>query len=141
MLARTLAATLVLGGLSAAKPLAAQTTVTFEVPVNLTQLAPEIIRIRVFCEIKSAAIVAPNAGMESATDELPVLGGKLVTTMRVVISFPAGTLQAPTGQTAQYQCELRGITASGMGGFSETTNIVAFQLKPTPAPITGTFVW
>lgn len=141
MLSRKLGATLALAALSAPRSLAAQTMVTFEVPVNLTQLAPEIIKIRVRCEIKSTAIVAPNAGAVSTMDELPVLGGSLVTTMRVVIAFPVGTLQAPIGKTAQYQCDLQGVTASGLGGFSETTSITAFQLKPTPPSLAGTFVW
>jgi hypothetical protein len=141
VLSKILRTTLVLAALSAPRSLAAQTMVTFEVPVNLTQLAPEITKIRVYCVIKSTAIVAPNAGNQSGTDELPVLGGQLVTTMRVVISFPAGTLQAPTGKTAQYQCDLQGVTASGAGGFSETTSVTAFQLKPTPPSLTGNFVW
>jgi hypothetical protein len=136
-----LRATVLLAALAAPGSLAAQTMITFEVPVNLTQLAPEIIKIRVFCEIKSAAIVSPTAGRATAQDELPVLGGKLVTTMRIIITFPAGSLQAPTGQTAQYQCDMVGISAVGLGSFSETAAIAAWQLKPTPPSLTGTFVW
>lgn len=141
MRSKILRTTLVLAALSAPRSLAAQTMVTFEVPVNLTQLAPEITNVRVYCAITSTAIVAPTAGSQSGYDELPVLGGKLVTTMRVVITFPAGSLQAPTGKTAQYECVLQGVWASGVGGFSETTSNTVFQLKPTPPPLTGNFVW
>jgi len=141
VLSRMLRTTLVLAVLAAPHSLAAQTMITFEVPVNLTQLAPEITKVRVNCVIRSAAIVSPTAGMAAGVDELPVLGGKLVTTMRVVIGFLAGSLQAPTGQSAQYQCDLLGISATGMTSFSETSPSPVFQLKPTPPSLTGTFVW
>ena len=120
---------------------AAQTMVTFEMPVKITQLAPEIEKISLYCQIKSIAIVSPNPGQAEGVDEVPVLAGTLETTLRVVIAFPQGTLQAPVGKSASYTCYIRGRTATGLGGFSATTTIQAYVLKPDPAAVQGTFVW
>jgi hypothetical protein len=141
MFTRIVAACLVFAVVMVPKSLAGQTMITFEAPVKLTQLAPEILAVRMYCEIKSQAIVSPNPGQASAATEVPVIAGQVVTTFVVVLSFPQGTLQSPVGQTATYSCFLQAKTQNGLGGFSATTTIPAFVLKPDPAPITGTFVW
>lgn len=141
MRSSVLCVALVFTVVSSPRSLAAQTMVTFEVPVKLTQLAPEILEISLYCEIKSQAIVAPNPGLVSGTDDVPVVAGQLTTTMRVVITLDATALQAPVGKTANYTCYLRGKTATGLGGFSDTAPNPIWVLKPNPAAITGTFVW
>jgi hypothetical protein len=141
MSGRILAVALVLCALSSPATLGAQTQVTFEAPVKLTQLAPEITAVQLYCEIKSTAIVSPNPGRLSATDEVPVVAGQLTTTLRVVLTFPQGTLQSPVGQTATYMCEIKGRTQSGLGGFSDTATNPIWVLKPNAAPVQGTFVW
>lgn len=141
MHSRFFVAALLLAVLSPARSLGAQTMVTFEVPVKLTQLAPEILKVSMYCEIKSQAIVAPNPGQVSAIDEVPVVAGQVVTTMRVVITFDANALQAPVGKTASYTCYLRGRTATGLGGFDENSTNPIWVLKPQPATVQGTFIW
>ena len=141
MSARVLAIALALCAFSTPATLHAQTQVTFEAPVKLTQLAPEITAVQLYCEIKSAAIVSPNPGRQAATDEVPVVGGQLTTTLRVVLTFPQGALQSPVGQTASYMCEIKGRTQNGLGGFSDTATNPVWVLKPNPAPTQGTFVW
>lgn len=141
MSARILAVTLSLFALSTPATLRAQTQVTFEAPVKLTQLAPEITAVHLYCEIKSTAIVSPNPGRMSATDEVPVVAGQSTTTLRVVLTFPQGSLQSPVGVTASYLCELKGRTQNGLGGFSDTATNPTWVLKPNPVAIQGTFVW
>lgn len=93
--------------------------VTFEVPLNLTRLAPDIKKVMVTCSMtsdafpmrkdKRGAAVKPPRG---AYVELPVSAGQLVTTARVVIpvtvdSFMDPTMampKDPTGKPADYQC-------------------------------------
>jgi hypothetical protein len=141
MRSRFLAVVVALTAATSPRSLTAQTTVTFEVPVKVTQLSTEILKIRVLCNIRSDAIVAPSAGGASEVDEVPVVGGQVVTTMRVIFVFPEGTLRAPVGKTATYSCELGLRTATGAGAFSETSSNLAHVVKPQPAVITGTFVW
>lgn len=141
MFTRIVAACLVFAVVMVPRSLAGQTMITFEAPVKLTQLAPEIQAVSMYCEIKSQAIVAPNPGQADASAEVPVIAGQLVTTFVVVLQFPQGTLQAPVGQTATYRCYLRGRTQTGLGGFSDTATNPIWVLKPNPVDIQGTFVW
>jgi hypothetical protein len=120
--------------------LAAQTMITFEAPVKLTDLAPEILKVSLYCEIKSPAITLPN-GAAGAADELPVTAGQIITTFRVAIEFPQGSLQAPVGKTANYQCYLRYRTATGMTSFDALPSTSPLALKPSPVTIQGSFVW
>jgi len=142
MIPRLLTSAIALIALSVPSSLSAQTMVTFEMPVKLTQLAPEILKVGMYCDIKSQAIVSPNPGLASATDEVSVVGGQLITTMRVVITLPSGSLQAPAGKTANYTCYLTARTATGLGGFTDATGPnPATVLTPNPPPVTGSFTW
>jgi len=119
--------------------------VTFEMPVNLTQLSPDIERVRVSCWIASSALpfAAPTSPDVFPKDESPVVLGQVVKTMTVLFPIPTGALQDPIGKTAEYMCLLMGFSKSlqRWDGFSETSTVPAFRIKPTPAPIQGTFVW
>jgi len=147
MLPRILAATTAVLVLGVPRSVAAQTMVTIEAPVNLTKLSPDLEKVRLQCGLGSDAI-APNTAFASALakgvqDELPVMAGQLVTTMRAVFPIPEGVLQDPIGKTAEYMCGILGFSKSlqRWDQFSETSTVPAFQLKPTPAVIQGTFVW
>src|SRR5688572_8954051 len=105
MLARLVSATMVIVTLTTPNVVSAQTMITFEAPVKLTQLSPEVEKVGMYCDIKSDAIVAPTPGVLSGVDEVPVVAGQLVTTFRVVLIFPEGTLKAPVGKTASYTCD------------------------------------
>lgn len=145
MLARTLIATLVITTLSTPNVGSAQTMITFEAPVKLTQLSPEIEAVGMICSITSVAIVAPTAGGHAGTDDVPVVAGQLVTTFRVVLTFPDGTLNAPVGKTANYTCELRARTKLRTSAFGDPSTVPgldpAFVVKPVPPTIRGSFVW
>ena len=141
MRSRILATVVMLFAASSPRSVTAQTMVTFEVPVKLTQLSPELQKISLQCQIKSEAIVAPVPGQVIGTDEVPVVGGQVITTMRVVITLDATALKAPVGKPASYTCDILGRTATGLGGFTDTAQNPVYQLKPTPVSLTGTFVW
>jgi len=145
MSTRIAATMLVITAISTPNVLSAQTMITFEAPVKLTQLSPDLQKVSMYCEIKSDAIVAPNPGALQGADEVAVVAGQLVTTFRVVLTFPEGTLKAPVGKTANYTCDLRGRTATGLSAFADlSTNPglnPAFVLKPVPPIVQGSFVW
>jgi hypothetical protein len=145
MLARIVSATVVIATLTTPNVVSAQTMITFEAPVKLTQLSPEVEKVGMYCDIKSDAIVAPTPGTHSGVDEVPVVAGQLVTTFRVVLTFPEGTLRAPVGKTANYTCDLRVRTKTGLGAFTDLattpTADPATVVKPVPPVIQGTFPW
>ena len=148
-----------------ALPAAAQDTpvpgdVTFEVPLNLTRLAPDITRVAVWCSISTSALANPRiirgqvaANQLSAQVEEPVANGRVVKTVRVTVAVPRGTLRADaTGQSADYKCTLSGYSvgipgrtsqgwAAGWDRFDEKQDKASFRLTPTPADITGNFTW
>jgi hypothetical protein len=138
---RFIATAFVLALLCIPNTAAAQTMVTFELPVNLTNLDPSILKIGLYCQINSPAIVAPNAGQAGAVDEIDVVGGQVVTTLRVVVVLPQGSLQSPVGKTATWTCDLRHRTATGLGGFVASHPNPVNVLSPLPPPMQGSFVW
>lgn len=134
--------------------------VTFEVPLNLTQVAPDISKALVTCTITSDAIavrtrkgaaIRPQLG---AQVELAVSAGRLVTTARVVVPVTTdrftdektGIYSDPAGKSANYHCELTGFstkrtTGGGWGPFAAESPDTSFRLSPTPPSLTGSFVW
>jgi len=125
----------------------AGTSVTFTMPVNLTQLSSDLERVRLLCGITSEVMIAPSSMSSQDAmpkDEVYVLGGQLVTTMKVMVPIPLEWFQqVPIGKPAMYQCGLQGFSKSlaRWDMFSETSSVPAFLLKPTPAIIQGTFTW
>jgi len=116
--------------------------VTFQVPLNLTRMSPEITKIRVLCSISTTAITS-STGSHNVSNavELPVSGSQVVTTANVVV--PVTTLDTSNGNTsASYTCTIDGqsLTNSRWTSFDERA-VGAFKLSPTPQPITGTFTW
>jgi hypothetical protein len=153
MNSRILAATVTACLLVAPRPLGAQTTaeVTFKVPVNLTQVSPDIAKVGVSCTITSSAIpiVGRNTGTSTSGSvnkqvEIPIAGGQLVTTATVVFAI-SGTiaLNDPVGKTADYRCTLSGFSTSlqTWALFDAASTQVQYRFSPTPAALTGSFVW
>lgn len=137
-------------------PVAAQTatTVTFTMPVNLTQLSPDLSRVRMVCAILPNTVLvyspAENVAVTSfdidalPKDELPVASGQLVATLRVVYAIDAGWLKKdPAGSTWQYECRLQGFSTSLQlwEFFSSTPKWPVFLLNPAPAPVKSSFIW
>src|SRR5688500_15725136 len=101
---------------------AAATSVTFTVTLNLTQLAPDLERVRLICFIKpSAVLVYPATLGQGLTlisetfpwkSELWVVAGQVVGTMSVVHPIFAEWLKDPIGKTADYECWLQGFSTS-----------------------------
>lgn len=123
-----------------------ETAVTFNIPVNLTQLSPDIERVRAACLIQSDALTLPP-GMGGSPENLPgdetyVLLGKVETTFQVVFPIGTGWLKDPIGKTATYNCGLLGYSKALQGwqvfGPGQTG---AFNLNPPPQVMQGTFTW
>jgi hypothetical protein len=151
MTSRVLAAIATASLLATAVTSVAQTAsgdVTFELPLNLTQMSSDITKVQVACSITSEAI-PPNTQTPKGTltgrltnqIELPVTQGKLVTTARVVIA--TGDLNDPIGKSATYECSIMGFSASlqHWSWFEENPDVPAFRLTPMPQRMTGSFTW
>ncbi len=132
--------------------------VTFEVPLNLTRLAPDITKVMVTCSITTDAFPMrkDRHGVwvklpRGANVELPVSAGQLVTTARVVIPVTVNSFmdpltampKDPTGKSADYQCDIMGFsTKVGVWQpFDQKGPVASLQVSPSPVPITGTFPW
>jgi hypothetical protein len=137
---------------SAVQEIVPQTTVTFSVPLNLSQLPPETIRVGVLCEVRSSAIVGVTS--VSALTTLSPVDGQIHTTATVIVPVPR--LENPVGKTGTYVCRLMaGRTPSSPVAearegqeapvdwalFSAGASVAALRLTPDPAAITGSFQW
>ena len=133
---------------SSTSQLTVATTVTFNIPVNLTQLSPDLEKVMAVCVVTSEALAQPPVNTTNVTalpnDQIPVVNGQVIATMRVLVPIYAEFLKADAkDKEAQYQCALMGFSrsAQGWGQFSESSPAAALLLKPAPLPITGTFRW
>jgi hypothetical protein len=119
--------------------------VTLKVPLNLTKLSTDLVKVRVFCGLQSAAIKAITAeGREtnyiSVLIDAPVSNGQVVTTLTFV--FSKFTLVNPSGITASYRCNLAGIDKAGQAALlTATHDLPQFRVTPTADDLTGTFTW
>lgn len=155
MLSRILGGTIVLAcavsvpTLAFAQAQTVDTAVTFNIPVNLTNLSPDIERVRVGCMIQSPALTIPSAiGNAMASpeklpgDETYVVLGTVQATMQVVFPIQTGWLNDPVGKSAHYLCGLLGFSKSQQRwqvfGAGQTG---AFQLTPPPPALEGDFTW
>jgi hypothetical protein len=142
---RGCSAVLVLVSMSIPGSLSAQTMLTLEIPVNLTKLHPDVQQVQANCNLYSAGIVVGTISSNNPTrvgrDQVPVMGGQVVSTFRVLFELPAEVMKDPIGKTANYECHLNGYTSKGWSGFSEDDPASPMYMKPAPKPITGSFVW
>lgn len=119
--------------------------VTLKVPLNLTKLSTDLVKVRVSCALQSTALRTIDAqGQETqrafVTSEVPVSNGQVITTLTLV--FSKFTLVNPAGVTATYGCSLGGTDNRGQGSVFEASNpFLPFRVSPTPANLTGTFTW
>ena len=129
---------------AASRPAEAQTVgdVTFTVPLNITQMSPDITKVAVWCKITGPAITT-RSGNIGAQVELVPQGGQVVATDTVVVKWPVTDYTNPTGTQASYSCSLSGFSNSLQRWdiFREDHPTPVFRLRPTPTELTGTFVW
>ena len=123
-----------------------ETSITFVVPVNLTQLSPDLEWVKFICLLTSA--VLNPVGFFGGTvpipqDSVPVASGQVVTTMRIVFPILNYWLQDPVGKQADYQCGLQGYSKllKRWDFFSDTAPDPVFRLNPVPPVMQGSFVW
>lgn len=130
---------------AAPQQLAAQTgtvaaDVTVNVPINLTQLGPEITKIKLFCSITSVAITnAPNNTVKK-DQELPVSGGQVVTTASLLFSITG--LDNPVGKQFTVACNTQAYssTSSSWGDLNDTATNPSFKVS-SPMRNGLTFTW
>jgi hypothetical protein len=128
--------------------------VTLKFPLNLTQLPPDVSKVRVECVISSAAITDAEPGLAGTsfapgtpryvrkTQEFPVSGGQVVTAVTLLFSFTA--LNDPVGKTADIICQLWGWTISvqSWNALGETSAVPALRtIRASEQAITSSFVW
>jgi hypothetical protein len=127
------------------------TTVTFTIPIKLTQLSPDLQKVRAVCVVmgggfsSAATPLFSNSNLLNwlANAEMMVLAGQVVATLSVTVPIWAELLEDPIGKTAEYRCGLQGFSKSLLrwDSFSETSTVQGLLLKPTPPPIQGPFKW
>lgn len=125
--------------------LAAQTgtvsaDVTVNVPINVTQLGPEVTKIKLLCSITSVAITnAPNNTV-SKNQELPVSGGQVVTTASLLFSVTG--LDNPVGKQFTVACYTQGYSSSSnsWGDLNDTATNPSFKVS-SPMRNGLTFTW
>lgn len=116
--------------------------VTFTVPLNITQMSPDITKVAVWCRITGPAIHTRSGNIQAQVELVPQ-AGQVVTTATVVVAWVNTDMTDPTGTQASYTCSLSGFSNSLQRWdiFREDHPTPAFRLKPTPTELTGTFVW
>lgn len=117
--------------------------VTFTMPLNLTNLSPDIGKVQVTCTITSPAIPSSQGGNPRLSGRrlIVVSGGQVVMTATVVVTVTS--LTNPIGQNATYGCTLSGWSTSlqTWGVFDPAATTPAFRLSPAPVALTGSFAW
>lgn len=122
------------------------TEVTLAVPVNLTQLGPDVAKVLIGCSIKSDAITTGPAGTPNQvtkSTELAVSGGQVVTTASLVFSLTG--LSNPVGKTATIVCTINGWSTSQQSWLQFTPNAANQSFRITGSSSLGfldaSFVW
>ena len=134
-------------GSLAAQTFTIETSVTFLLPVNLTQLSPDIEKIKLLCLITSPAMtptgLPPNVPFPMIASEAVVSSGQVNTTLRTELPIFSGWLVDAVGKQAAYQCALQGYKKSAQqwNFFDEASPDPVFRVKPTPPGLQGSFVW
>ena len=123
--------------------------VTFVVPVNLTQLSPDLTEVYVRCEVESGAIAGYTVNgttyVGGRTNQLvklpPPVGGRVSATATVRV--PIVRLDVSAGNTATYRCALEGRKTGDptLRGLHGQPTDSTFRLSPTPPSLRGSFSW
>jgi len=133
--------------------------VTFEVPINLTQLGADITKVDVTCTITSDAILAAGArgtrAQLSGHTVFDVSGGQVVKpAATVVVVVPADRLQDPDKHSFNWECSLTAYSegarpppparrfTAGWDTFAARHEKASFVMDPAPEPVlSGSFDW
>lgn len=146
MIRKILVASIALA-LTARGNLTAQTIVTLDVPLNLTQLSPDLEKIRVNCSLFMDGLTPTSSYPPMVTmQEVRVPGPQLTLTLKLHIYVAAPLLQGAQGKPGKYACNLDGYSTSlqKWDQFLETHSQDAFRLKSSGGSlreILGTFTW
>lgn len=140
-----LALLILASGAAAGQSPPASADVTFTVPLNLTNLATDITRMRVQCHINSANL-AIGGHRSGESSEIAVSAHQVVTTVNVVVLIPTSALifSGPT-RDATYSCRLWMFTPSF--GWEDVTSGKALSPSYRFVPpldrtvVGGTFQW
>jgi hypothetical protein len=128
------------------------TVITLDMQLNLTNLSPDLERVRLVCFIQSSAYSVPLPSIGSPDDavrllpgaELFVAQGKAVGTLSVQVPIAVANL-APdaVGKQANYTCMLTGYSTSlqRWDGLRDQHQNATFRVNPAPPVMTGNFVW
>ena len=126
--------------------------VTFTLPLNLTQLPPDLERVKFVCAVFGEGMASPLGTLNTPPDptsesypfkqELFVTGGQVVATASVQVVMLLDGTKDPLNKPAHYRCGVMGYSKSlnRWEVFSETPSAPVFMLKPAPV-IEGTFNW
>ena len=114
--------------------------VTFNVPLNLTQLSPYVMKVAVACRL---GVNDFNIAVGDKI-EIPVTAGQVVTNASVHVPVPPD--QFKPGQSIDYDCRLSAYVAEsakseGWFPFGTSTQKGSLIVSPIPSPLTGTFAW
>jgi hypothetical protein len=105
--------------------------VTLAVPLNLTDLSSDITWVKVDCGIIDYGL--------SPYREIKVSSGQVITTVN--LEFTLTGVNLGIGSKINYACHLKGRTStSNWVDFSDTGQAGYLYLRPTPAPLYGSFV-
>lgn len=132
----------------AASSQATDPTITFTMPLKLTNISPDISKVGIWCRIRSTALLTRDNRVSTQV-EFPVRSGQVVSfeyqpVSTATVEVKATNLDANAlGKDASYECTLTGFSNSlqRWDMFNESHTVPAFRLSPTPAPLTGVFVW
>jgi hypothetical protein len=115
--------------------------VTLRMPINLTQLSPDIERVRISCKVTSTAISNPGGEVQNS-QFFTVAAGQVQAIATIVVGIP--TLDNPAGKSASYLCWLMGWdrVQSRWDMFRPNSAHVAFRVSPSlEDSLTGSFDW
>jgi hypothetical protein len=125
--------------------------VTIRVPLNLTQLAADISRLRVQCSVTSDAFGYDSGGRRiydapSGERVINVSNGRVVTTLDVLVPISSSQFVGPTiGQGASYECVLDAFSTSqqqwDVFSLSHSNPAYRVVLSPVISLIQGSFTW
>jgi hypothetical protein len=126
------------------------TEVTFKIPVNLTQLGPDVQKVKVSCSLLSDAIVATTSGATALygggfevakAAELPATGGQVVTTALLVYTLTG--LDNPVGKNANLSCILVGWSPTEKTWivFDPNATNASFRTTTEVPVLKSSFVW
>ena len=127
------------------------TVITFNIQLNMTNLSPDLERVRLSCIIQSAAytLAMPTLNTSSEATGLPgvdlyVVQGKAVGALSLQVPILAAYLTPDAvGKQANYLCMLIGYSTSlqRWNVLNEQQTNPAFRVSPAAPPMSGTFVW